>query len=424
MNMERLKKLRILVVSPVYGGSLPVSRYCASSLIKMGHTVEFMDNSRFENALFFAKDITTDRGRYISLVNRLSSFLSEAVTARCEVFKPDFVFALAQAPLTADCLRKLRRQKVTTAYWFVEDFRFMDYWSKIAGCYDFFFTIQKDHFFAELERAGINNYYYLPMAACPEVHQPLQLSEDEKRYYGSDVSFVGAGYYNRRNFLKGLLDFDFKIWGNDWDMHSALARRIQRAGARIDTDEVLKIFNASKININLHSSTYHKDINPFGDFVNPRTFEIIACGGFELVDRRSGLEGLFAADEEIIVFHDLDDLRSKAIYYLNNPEERERIIRKGRERMLKDHTYENRMNEMLGVIAEKGLKQPLWIEDGEDVEGLIKESGADSELGKYLSRFSERRRISLSDITGEVSNGEGDISKTEALFLVMKEFVR
>jgi spore maturation protein CgeB len=416
--------LRILVVSPVYGGSHPVSMYCSSSLIKMGHTVELIDNSRFSDALFFAKDISTSAQRYKRLVDLLSSFLSEAVMARCEAFRPDLVLALAQAPLNTDCLEKLRRHKVTTAYWFVEDFRFMDYWRGIAGHYDCFFTIQKDGFFTELERHGIRNYHYLPMSACPDVHQPVQLSDDEKKYYGSDVSFVGAGYYNRRHFLKGLLDFDFKIWGTDWDVRSALARCIQRSGKRIDTDDVVKIFNATKININLHSSTYHKGINPFGDFVNPRTFEIIASGGFQLADRRSGMEGLFNAGEEIVLFDDLNDLRGKITYYLNNPEERERIAERGRQRVLREHTYENRMNEMLEVIAGRGIERPLWAEEGQVVEDLIKESGGDSEPGRYLSRFSGRERITLTEIVREISDSEGDISRTEAIFLMMNEFVR
>jgi len=416
--------LRILVVSPIYGGSLPVARYCSSSLIKMGHTVELIDNSRFDNALFYAKDISDSKHRYNSMIRHLSSFISEAVTARCETFMPDLVLALAQAPLTDECLDELQRKKVTTAYWFVEDFRFMEYWKNIAACYDFFFTIQQGQFFTELQKAGINNYHYLPMAACPDIHKPVELSEEEMTCYGSDLSFVGAGYYNRRHFMRGLLDLDFKIWGSDWDLHSDLSRCIQRGGMRIDTDEIVKIFNASVININLHSSTYHKGINPFGDFINPRTFEIMACGGFQLADRRPALEGLFETGEEIIIFEDLGDLRSKISYYLDNPEERKRIADRGRQRVLREHTYENRMAEMLQVISAKGLSRPLWPEKGENVKDLIDEAGSDSELRAYLSRFSGKRSITLSDITEEIAVSEGEISKTEGIFMLMKEFTR
>ncbi|RJR21626.1 MAG: hypothetical protein C4581_01930 [Nitrospiraceae bacterium] len=416
--------LRILVVSPIYGGSLPVARYCSSALIKMGHTVELIDNSRFESALFYAKDISGNKNRYDSMLRHLTSFISEAVTARCETFRSDLVLSLAQAPLSAECLDELRQKNVTTAYWFVEDFRIMEYWKHIAATYDFFFTIQKERFFAELHNAGIKNYHYLPMAASPDVHKPLQLTEEEMKYYGSDLSFAGAGYYNRRHLMRGLIDLDFKIWGTDWDLNSDLAQCIQRGGAWIDTDETVKIFNASTININLHSSTYHKGINPFGDFLNPRTFEIMACGGFQLADRRPALEGLFETGEEIIVFDDLGDLRTKIRYYLDHPEERIRIAERGRQRVLKDHTYENRMAAMLEVIASKGLSRPLWPEQGENVEGLIEEAGRDSELGEYLSRFSGKKSITLSDVYEEISVSEGQISETEGIFMLMKEFAR
>jgi spore maturation protein CgeB len=417
------KGLSILVIGPIYGGSLEVARYCSSSLIKMGHRVELIDSSSFKDALFMAKDVASKGQRHNRMLDLLSSFISEMIMARCESFKPDLVLVLAQAPVTSDCINQLRQKGVTTAYWFVEDFRFMEYWKKIAGNYDFFFTIQRDAFFTELENAGIKNYHYLPMAACPDVHKPVQLSDEEKNHYGSPVSFVGAGYYNRRHFFQGLLDYDLKIWGTDWDMQSPLAGSIQRSGERIDTDEIVKIFNGTDININLHSSTYHKGVNPFGDFVNPRTFEIIACGGFQLVDRRAGLDGLFKMDEEIVLFDDLSDLRDKVSFYLSHPEEREMITEKGRERVLREHTYENRMQEMLEVIAGQGLKGPQWKKEGEDIRSLLEEAG-ETELGTYLSRFSERDSISLSDIADEISKGEGDITDTEALLLMMNEFTR
>jgi spore maturation protein CgeB len=417
------KGLKILVVSPVYGGSLPVARYCAAALRKLGHNVELIDNSRFSDALFYARDITKDKTRYNRLIDHLASFVSEAVMARCEAFKPDLVFALAQAPLTIECLENLRVQKIPTAFWFVEDFRFMDYWKNKAIYYDYFFTIQKGDFFKELEEAGIKNYSCLPMAASPDIHKPCELTEDEREYFESDISFVGAGYYNRRHFLKGLIDYDFKIWGTDWDMYSELGSRIQRRGARIETEETVKIFNATRININLHSSTYHRGINPFGDFVNPRTFEILSCGGFQLVDRRSGLEGLFEVNEELIVFDDLDDLREKISYYLNHPDERDEIIQKGRDRLQRDHTYENRMKEMLKYIEEKGFEPSERAGDGEEAKRMIKEAGADTELGKYLSIFAGRDRVKLPDIIEEINSGDGDVSKPEKMFLLMREFI-
>jgi spore maturation protein CgeB len=416
--------IKILVVSPVYGGSHPIALYCASTLKKMGHNVELIDNSRFTDTMFFAKDIAKDKFRYNRMIDMITSFLSEAVIARCETFKPDLVFALAQSPLTIDCLKKLKNNNIPTAYWFVEDFRLMDYWKNIAGFYDYFFVIQKGDLIDEMKKAGVKNCHYLPLAASPDIHKRIEMPDAERDYYGSDISFVGAGYYNRRHLFKGLLDYDFKIWGTDWDMNSPLARCVQRAAERVDTDETVKIFNASKININLHSSTYHNGINPFGDFVNPRTFELAACGAFQLVDNRSELTGLFKIGEEIMVFNDLEDLKQKVAYYLDNPAEREITAERAKQRVLKEHTYEHRMGEMLEYLADNGFTPALWEQEGEIVEHLVEEAGPKSVLGEYLSRFPIRERITLSDIVRDIEESEGDLNIPETLFLMMSEFLK
>lgn len=418
------KGIKILVVSPLYGGSYPIALYCASTLKKMGHNVELIDNSRFSDAMFFAKDVAEDKPRYNRMIDMITSFLSEAVIARCATFKPDLVFALAQSPLTVDCLRRLKNNNIPTAYWFVEDFRLMDYWKNIAGFYDYFFVIQKGDFSDEMKLAGVKNYHYLPLAASPDIHKRVEMPDAERDYYGSDISFVGAGYYNRRHLFKGLLDHDFKIWGTNWDMNSPLAQCVQRAGERIDTDETVKIFNAAKININLHSSTYHNGINPFGDFVNPRTFEIASCGAFQLVDNRSALADLFEIGDEIIVFKDLEDLKQKIAYYLGNPAERERTAERAKQRVLREHTYEHRMGEMLEYLADNGFAPALWEQEGEIVERLVEEAGLDTELGEYLSRFSARERLTLSDIVSDIEESEGDLNIPETLFLTMNEFLK
>ena len=75
--------LRILVVGPVFGGSLDVARYCSSSLINMGHTVELVDNSRCDDTLFYIKEITKNKNHYSALVDQFTQLLSEFVIARC-----------------------------------------------------------------------------------------------------------------------------------------------------------------------------------------------------------------------------------------------------------------------------------------------------------------------------------------------------
>ena len=97
-------------------------------------------------------------------------------------------------------------------------------------------------------------------------------------------------------------------------------------GLKHRKEETVKIYNAGKINLNLHSSTFHYGINPEGDFVNPRTFEIAACKGFQLLDYRSDLINLFNVNEELIAFHSLDELKDQIEYFLKNPDLRLSLI--------------------------------------------------------------------------------------------------
>lgn len=415
----RLKAgLRIMVVSPIYGGSFPIAQFCENALRNLGYKVDFVDNSIYKEALLSIDRITSNKTHQGQLREMLINFASEAIIARCNEFKPALILALAQAPLTAGSLQKLNHNKIPTAFWFVEDFRLMEYWQGVAPLYDYFFTIQRGKFFDRLKERGVKNSSYLPLAAPPDIHKKVELAEDELKTYGSDVSFVGAGYRNRRKFFEGLLDLDFKIWGNEWDLNSPVGRCIQRSGKRIDTEEIVKIFNAAKININLHSSTYHNGVNPYGDFVNPRTFEILACGGFQLVDHRSLLPELFEIDKEIVCFKDINDLRDKIQYYLKNPDEREEIALAGRARVLREHTYEQRIKEMLDFIFENGYELPEWRPEAQDVDLLIDAAKDNKELKGYLERFINKGSIGIKDIIIDIQSGDGNLSRVERVFLL------
>ncbi|MBN2653640.1 MAG: glycosyltransferase [Nitrospirae bacterium] len=415
------KGLRIMVVGPIYGGSLPIARYCSEAFRNMGVDVDFFDSSIYSPAFFSVKDITTITDHQNQLRDMLASFISEAVIARCQEYRPDIVFALAQAPLNELGLAKLRASGIPTAFWFVEDHKTLSYWKVMAKYYDYFFTIQRGDFIRQLGDLGLQNVKYLPLAASPHIHKKIKLTKKDMDMFGSDVSFMGAGYYNRRRFFLGLMDYDLKIWGNEWDPHAPLNKFYQRSGERITTEDTVKIFNASKINVNLHSSTYHSGVDPYGDFVNPRTFELASCGAFQLVDYRSELPELFNIGEEVICFEDVSDIRKKINYYLDNEQEREAAALKSMNRVLKDHTYQHRMYEALQFMIESGLNLPSWSNAPEDIRDLISKAGADTELGLYLKQFRAEGNISLNDIMQTIHKGKGALGHVEKMFLLLDE---
>ncbi len=349
---------KVLVVQPMYGGSSTIGNYLYSALLNLGYDAKILDFSKFYDAYKYMGEFTPNEDHVNSLKQSLFNLMSEALLSSVFNEPPDLVIFMAQSPASERTLLKLKSMGIKTAYWFVEDFRTLTYWNTIAKNVDYFFTIQKDDFFEELKNIGANNYHYLPLACLPDFHKKItEINEEDKIKYGSDVSFAGAGYYNRKNVFVQLIDFNFKIWGSDWYVGLPLSLLIQEGGRRFTEEETVKIYNYSKININLHSSMWHWDINPNGDFLNPRVYEILACGGFQLVDSRKYLEGVFEDGKDLVVFKTVDDLRKKIKYYLANEEERFAIAAHGRETVVKNHTYESRVREMMNIILLSSYEQ-------------------------------------------------------------------
>ena len=417
--------LRILVVNPIYGGSLPTARYCAGALENLGHHVTTVECDKFADGFASLKDITRNPENANALSSLFMNLMGETIAARAVEFQPDLILAIAQAPLTPQAIERLKILKVPIAFWFVEDFRALPYWKEIAGSYDFFFTIQRGEIFDQLQSRGAKSVYYLPQGCFSDVHRPLELSPDERETYGADLSFMGAAYYNRRQTFPQLLEHDFKIWGTDWDLQSDIGQRVQNQNRRVSSEESVKIYNGAKIHLNLHSSTYHEGVNSEGDFVNPRTFEISACGGFQLVDERSELYDLFRVGEEIITFNSVADLKEKISWYLAHDEERKIIAQKGRERVLAEHTLERRMTELLiHIFGDQllSLKQRVTGRKA-PIETFIEQAGENTGLADYLEQFRGAEEFSLKTVTDQIAKGEGALTKAETLLLMVDQLV-
>jgi spore maturation protein CgeB len=304
--------------------------------------------------------------------------------------------------------------------WFVEDHRLFTYWKSFAPFYDIFAVIQKEPFISELNKIGQPNALYLPLAALPEFHRPMDLTPVEIRKFGSEVSFMGAGYPNRRAAFRELVNHDFKLWGTEWEGDHVLEPLVQMRGARVTPEECVKIFNATVINLNLHSSVQARELVTHGDFVNPRTFELAACGAFQLVDRRTLLDEAFA-DDELATFDSMDELLEKIDYYLGKPDECVEIANRGRERVLKDHTYQARMGALLDFTAER---IDGWPSQGND-ESLF---GADyppeleGELRQLLGRLSLPEDVSFKDLVWSLRQQEGALSDLDTAILFLDEW--
>ncbi|WP_092161415.1 CgeB family protein [Maridesulfovibrio ferrireducens] len=418
--MNSNKILRILVVLPLYGGSLPVGRFCVAALKEMGHLVETFEAPEFYDA-YNALDnlkVTSDRHQYLQ--NSFLQVLSQAVLAKTETFEPDMVLSMAQAPLTHQALKRLRRDKVVTAMWFVEDFRLFTYWQSFAPFYDVFAVIQKDPFFDKLKEIGVENTLYLPLAAHPEFHKPLDINSIDTRKYGADVSFMGAGYPNRRMAFRKLIHHGLKIWGSEWDGDHVLDKYIQLGGRRVSSEECVKIFNATKINLNLHSSINADELVSGGDFINPRTFELAACGAFQLVDHRKLMSEAFS-DGELAYFDSLEDLDNKIGYFLHHPEERDSYAERGRKRVLADHTYAIRMQTLIDFTSKRVSG---WPKDRctDNIFGQDFPEDLKNNVLKLIEKLGLPIDVSFEDLVSSVRMQQGELSALDTAILFLDEW--
>ena len=381
-----LHRLRIVVVSPMYGGSLPISGYLERGFRALGYTTLLVDNSVAWDLYKTATEGVKAKHTSKQLGDMIATFLGEWSYARVSEFSPDICIVLAQAPVGPAFAARLLRDGVVTAFWYVENWRHLPYWKDIARFYDVFFHIQPGEFEQQLAKAGARCTAYVQTGCDPDIHKPIELSDEDRKEFQCDVSFAGAGYCNRVQTFKGLTDYRFKIWGVDWPSRE-LQPLVCGEGERFTPERFTKIVAGSSINLNLHSSATHEGVDPQCDAINPRVFEIAACGGFQLCDPCIGLDTLFDFDTELPIYRNLAELRSKINYYLKRPEERQRIAGAARDRALRDHTYEKRAQQMLDVIVEhygtrilaKGIRIQRTVAEVAD------RVGHDTELGQYLA---------------------------------------
>ncbi len=81
--------------------------------------------------------------------------------------------------------------------------------------------------------------------------------------------------------------------------------------------------------------------------VNQRVFDVPATGSFVLTDWRDQIENLFVPDKEVVCYHEPEEASGLIDFYLRNPAARQRIIMAARKRILAEHTYEHRLQELV-----------------------------------------------------------------------------
>ncbi|MDR3154971.1 MAG: glycosyltransferase [Deltaproteobacteria bacterium] len=283
------------------------------------------------------------------LFGRCAAFLVSAVRG----FRPHLLLALAQAPLDLAGIAAVKDAcpDACAAFWFAEDFRRFTYAASAAAAWDLFLHIQGPCMEAALRDWGVSRAAYLPACADADFFRPAEAPAP----FRAQVSFMGAGYPNRIRILsaldrelrgRGFPREGFRVYGSGWDAApEGLKERLFAGGRRISAEETALVYAGSGVNLNVHSGS-GAGFDPASAFVNPRTFEIAAAGGFQLSDPRPLMEGLFAP-EEVACAPSPEAFPDLVLDWLERPLERAEAGRRARERVLGSHLYRHRLKTVL-----------------------------------------------------------------------------
>lgn len=124
---------------------------------------------------------------------------------------------------------------------------------------------------------------------------------------------------------------------------TSMLKSIHNRGEANSVTEMPKIFNLSKININFTSK-------PIKSGLPLRIWDIMACEGFVLSNYQSEIPEYFEIGREIETFSSTEELIDKCAYYLSHEEERSAIAQRGFEKVCREHTVEQRLQEIVSCL--------------------------------------------------------------------------
>ncbi|PIR87911.1 MAG: hypothetical protein COU10_02030 [Candidatus Harrisonbacteria bacterium CG10_big_fil_rev_8_21_14_0_10_45_28] len=281
------------------------------------------------------------------------SGLNKKLLEKTQDIRPDFVLLFKPILVMPKTVKKLT--KLTKVFsWYPDYIPFTKtcsaYFYKSIPFYDCHFSFNFANV-EELKKKGAKLSLFLPCAADPDYHTPIKASDEEKKELGADVVFMGTYAKEKRSeYLERLCGdgYDIKIYGDDWERHpqsSCLWRKKCIQSKTLYGKDMSKIFNASKIVL-----AFVREHNK--ETLACRTYEIPISGGFMLHQRTAKTDEVFKEGEEAEFFGSYEELKKKIDFYLKNESLREKMIQKGRERVLREDLFLHRVQRIIEVFKE------------------------------------------------------------------------
>jgi spore maturation protein CgeB len=327
--------VQIGVVGPV--GLDRFAENVGDALVRMGHGVTALGPARVGHQSQFTTRLTAVARQALPRLDERAQgrIVRSALAARCEVV------VNLDARLMPGAVARLRRAGVRVAFWFPDAMLNLGRQLMLLAPYDALFF--KEPHLVERLRANLDlPVYYLPEACNPRWHRPLAPA-------GAEPYLVIAGnmYPSRIRLLERLIakGIPLKLYGGAiprWVGESSV--RGVHTGRCIFSEEKARVFrSAAGVLNNLHPA----EVNG----VNARLFEAAGSGAAVLTEFRPTVPELFDIGNEVLAFHDFDELVDQATRLLNETGLTVRLGDAAARRAHRDHTYDLRLATILEKVA-------------------------------------------------------------------------
>ena len=328
-------------------------RYTERALRRLGHTVTTFPcrESRLaaSSSRQRVKAIPGLAERLIRYGEGLARSRDRRLIQLTRRLRPDLVVMLKGEKFSHEVLAEVKRlARGPLVTWWVDDPWRCPSFLQTFAVFDHVFIFDRSYM-PRLREVGAVQVHFLPCACDETVYRPLQVSRSMRRRFSCDMAFVAWHFPERTPLVQGLAEtVDIGVWGGQWDsldgQRTPQGKKVVR-GPAVHDHTANVIYNTCHIGLNVHQEQSRLS------GLNTRAFELPACGTFQLVNWVEGIEALLEPDAEVVCYRSADEARRLAASYLADPAARDRIVARGRARVLEEHTYVHRLRALCGLAS-------------------------------------------------------------------------
>ena len=269
------------------------------------------------------------------------------------------IINLGEKPLSQlpELVQWCKTQNIPTIFWNKEDPAHYEEFLDAARLFDFVYTTDSDCIERYKKALGHNNIFCLPLAVQPRIHNPIGSGEKIR-----DVAFAGSWYAGesedkklRReqmaNILAPALQYDVDIYDRNFSLNNDRYRFPEQYQpyivGELPYDEMVYAYKMYNIFLNVSS------VSDSPTFLPRRVFEILASGTCVLSGYCKGIDNMLGPD--IVPMNSSpEETRLCLEELLGNKELKDRLAHLGLRKVMKEHTYEKRLDYILKAM---GLNQ-------------------------------------------------------------------